>query len=87
MTTKKNTSPTRLLYSTFLRLHRSCFAFNQDFEMAFYFVCLGIFLDFFDGFFARLFHVSSPLGLQLDSFGRYGYQWCGAWFSNVSNDD
>jgi CDP-diacylglycerol--serine O-phosphatidyltransferase len=48
-------------------LHRSCFAFNQDFEMAFYFVCLGIFLDFFDGFFARLFHVSSPLGLQLDS--------------------
>lgn len=35
--------------------------------MAFYFVCLGIFLDFFDGFFARLFNVSSPLGLQLDS--------------------
>ena len=35
--------------------------------MAFYFVCLGIFLDFFDGFFARLFKVSSPLGLQLDS--------------------
>jgi CDP-diacylglycerol--serine O-phosphatidyltransferase len=30
-------------------------------------VCLGIFLDFFDGFFARLFKVSSPLGLQLDS--------------------
>jgi CDP-diacylglycerol--serine O-phosphatidyltransferase len=28
---------------------------------------LGIFLDFFDGFFARLFKVSSPLGLQLDS--------------------
>jgi hypothetical protein len=35
-----------------------------------------VFLDFFDGFFARLFHVSSPLGLQLDFFGRYGYQWC-----------
>jgi len=35
--------------------------------MAFYFVCLGIFFDFFDGFFARLFNVSSPLGLQLDS--------------------
>ena len=30
-------------------------------------VCLGIFLDFFDGFFARLFKVSGPLGLQLDS--------------------
>jgi CDP-diacylglycerol--serine O-phosphatidyltransferase len=43
------------------------FAFDQNFEMAFMFVALGIFFDFFDGFFARLFHVSSPLGLQLDS--------------------
>lgn len=43
------------------------FAFDQNFEMAFVFVALGIFFDFFDGFFARLFHVSSPLGLQLDS--------------------
>jgi CDP-diacylglycerol--serine O-phosphatidyltransferase len=30
-------------------------------------VSLGIFFDFFDGFFARLLQVSSPLGLQLDS--------------------
>lgn len=56
---------------TLLNLFSGCialvFAFNQDFEMAFYFVCLGIFLDFFDGFFARLFQVSSSLGLQLDS--------------------
>ncbi|MDH4404080.1 MAG: CDP-alcohol phosphatidyltransferase family protein [Flavobacterium sp.] len=43
------------------------FASNDNFEMAFFFVCLGIFFDFFDGFFARLFNVSSPLGLQLDS--------------------
>jgi CDP-diacylglycerol--serine O-phosphatidyltransferase len=43
------------------------FAMHRGFEMAFVFVCLGIFLDFFDGFFARLFKVSSPLGLQLDS--------------------
>lgn len=43
------------------------YAFAENFEMAFLFVCLGIFLDFFDGFFARLFKVSSPLGLQLDS--------------------
>ncbi len=43
------------------------FAAELNFEMAFYFVCLGIFFDFFDGFFARLFKVSSPLGLQLDS--------------------
>lgn len=43
------------------------FAFAANFEMAFLFVCGGIFLDFFDGFFARMFKVSSPLGLQLDS--------------------
>ncbi len=56
---------------TLLNLFCGCialvFAFQKQFEMAFLFVCLGIFLDFFDGFFARLFHVSSPLGLQLDS--------------------
>lgn len=43
------------------------FVSGQNYEMAFYMVCLGIFFDFFDGFFARLFKVSSPLGLQLDS--------------------
>jgi CDP-diacylglycerol---serine O-phosphatidyltransferase len=43
------------------------FVSKLNFEIAFLFVCLGIFLDFFDGFFARLFKVSSPLGLQLDS--------------------
>jgi CDP-diacylglycerol---serine O-phosphatidyltransferase len=43
------------------------FVSNNQFETAFYLVCLGIFLDFFDGFFARLYDVSSPLGLQLDS--------------------
>jgi CDP-diacylglycerol--serine O-phosphatidyltransferase len=43
------------------------FALGENFEMAFLFVALGIFLDFFDGFFARIFKVSSELGLQLDS--------------------
>jgi len=56
---------------TLLNLFCGCIALvfvaELNFEMAFYFVCLGIFLDFFDGFFARLFKVSSPLGLQLDS--------------------
>ncbi|MEN9447432.1 MAG: hypothetical protein RJA25_722, partial [Bacteroidota bacterium] len=56
---------------TLLNLFCGCialvFAVDMNFEMAFYFVCLGIFFDFFDGFFARLFKVSSPLGLQLDS--------------------
>jgi CDP-diacylglycerol---serine O-phosphatidyltransferase len=56
---------------TLLNLFCGCIAITfvskLQYEMAFYFVCLGIFLDFFDGFFARLFKVSSPLGLQLDS--------------------
>lgn len=56
---------------TMLNLFCGCIAIvfvaQLKFELAFYFVCLGIFLDFFDGFFARLFKVSSPLGLQLDS--------------------
>ena len=56
---------------TLLNLFCGCialvFAMESNFEMAFYFVCLGIFFDFFDGFFARMFKVSSPLGLQLDS--------------------
>ena len=56
---------------TLLNLFCGCiavvFVSESNFVMAFYFVCLGIFLDFFDGFFARLFKVSSPLGLQLDS--------------------
>lgn len=58
-------------FITLLNLFCGCialvFTFLHNFEYAFYFVCLGIFLDFFDGFFARLFHVSGPLGLQLDS--------------------
>lgn len=56
---------------TLLNLFCGCIALvsiaNGDFYGGFIFVCLGIFLDFFDGFFARLFKVSSPLGLQLDS--------------------
>ncbi len=56
---------------TLLNLLCGCIAIvfvaKLDYEMAFYFVSLGIFLDFFDGFFARLLNVASPLGLQLDS--------------------
>jgi CDP-diacylglycerol--serine O-phosphatidyltransferase len=42
-------------------------AADYKFDFAFYFVCLGIFFDFFDGFFARKFGVAGPLGVQLDS--------------------
>ncbi len=56
---------------TLLNLFCGCIAVvmvaNNEFQLAFSFVCLGIFFDFFDGFFARKFNVSSPLGLQLDS--------------------
>ena len=56
---------------TLLNLFCGCIAVvyiaKLEFEIAFYFVSLGIFFDFFDGFFARLFKVAGPLGLQLDS--------------------
>lgn len=56
---------------TMLNLFSGCVALimvmNFNFELAFYFVCLGIFFDFFDGFFARKFGVAGPLGVQLDS--------------------
>jgi CDP-diacylglycerol--serine O-phosphatidyltransferase len=64
---KKQVPNTITLLNLFCGCIALVFAFNKEFEMAFYFVSLGIFLDFFDGFFARLFQVSSPLGLQLDS--------------------
>jgi CDP-diacylglycerol--serine O-phosphatidyltransferase len=43
------------------------FAFNDDLITAGIFVAAGIFFDFFDGLFARLLKVSSPLGGELDS--------------------
>ena len=56
---------------TLLNLFCGCIAIvlvsDFNFEYAFYFVCLGIFFDFFDGFFARKFGVAGPLGVQLDS--------------------
>ena len=67
MTIKKHVPNVITLLNLFCGCIAMVFALNNDFELAFYFVSLGIFLDFFDGFFARLFQVSSPLGLQLDS--------------------
>lgn len=56
---------------TLLNLFCGCIAvvciFNFKIEWAFFFVSLGIFFDFFDGFFARKFGVAGPLGVQLDS--------------------
>ena len=67
MNIKKHIPNTITLLNLFCGCIALIFVSKDQFEMAFYFVCLGIFLDFFDGFFARLFKVSGPLGLQLDS--------------------
>jgi CDP-diacylglycerol--serine O-phosphatidyltransferase len=67
MNIKKHIPNTITLLNLFCGCIALIFVSNDQFEMAFLFVCLGIFLDFFDGFFARLFKVSGPLGLQLDS--------------------
>jgi CDP-diacylglycerol--serine O-phosphatidyltransferase len=56
---------------TMLNLFSGCVALvmvaDSKFDLAFLFVSLGIFFDFFDGFFARKFNVAGPLGVQLDS--------------------
>lgn len=58
-------------FLTLLNLFCGCiavvFVSVRLFDYAFFFVCLGIFFDFFDGFLARKFGVSGPLGVQLDS--------------------
>ena len=43
------------------------YAFYYDFEWALAFISLGAVFDFFDGMSARLLHVSSPIGKELDS--------------------
>ena len=45
----------------------SVLATLNQFDAAFLVVLLGVFFDLFDGLVARLFNVSSKLGLQLDS--------------------
>ena len=43
------------------------YAFESDFGMALLFIVIGAVFDFFDGMVARLLHVSSPIGKELDS--------------------
>lgn len=44
-----------------------CYAFVHDPKMALVFIIIGAVFDFFDGMAARLLHVSSPIGKELDS--------------------
>lgn len=43
------------------------FAFQGEFRMALLFIVTGAVFDFFDGMVARVLHVSSPIGKELDS--------------------
>ena len=43
------------------------FAFGGDMDMAFLFIIIGALFDFCDGLSARLLHVGSPIGKELDS--------------------
>lgn len=43
------------------------YAFDDNILMAFIWVCIGIFFDYWDGFVARILNVKSEMGLQLDS--------------------
>ncbi|MBQ7513979.1 MAG: CDP-alcohol phosphatidyltransferase family protein [Prevotella sp.] len=43
------------------------YAFQGCYEMALLFIVIGAVFDFFDGMSARLLHVSSPIGKELDS--------------------
>lgn len=56
---------------TGLNLFSGCisivFAFQQNFEWAFYFILFAAIFDFFDGMAARALKVSSPIGKELDS--------------------
>ncbi len=43
------------------------FAFKSDYDTSLLFIVIGAIFDFFDGMTARLLHVSSPIGKELDS--------------------
>ena len=67
MSIKKHIPNIVTLGNLFCGTLATIFAVGGHFEMTALFVALGIFLDFFDGFFARIFKVSGELGKQLDS--------------------
>lgn len=58
-------------FTTACNLFSGCIAavmaFQANYEAAILFIILGATFDFFDGMLARLFHVSGPLGKELDS--------------------
>ena len=67
MSIKKHIPNIVTLGNLFCGTLATIFAVGGHFEMTALFVVLGIFFDFFDGFFARVLKVSGELGKQLDS--------------------
>ena len=67
MTIKKYIPNTFTMANIMCGCLATLFAINNQLDWAAGFVVVGVFFDFFDGFFARLFKVQSELGLQLDS--------------------
>ncbi|MBT7896417.1 MAG: CDP-diacylglycerol--serine O-phosphatidyltransferase [Flavobacteriales bacterium] len=66
-TLKRNIPNFITLSNLFCGLLSIIYAFNNQLTLAAIFIFLGIFLDFFDGFFARLLKIENNFGLQLDS--------------------
>uniref|UniRef100_UPI00404B440A CDP-alcohol phosphatidyltransferase family protein n=1 Tax=Gelidibacter sp. TaxID=2018083 RepID=UPI00404B440A len=67
MSVKHHIPNTLTLLNLFSGSVAAILAVQNHFVAAAFFVFLGIFFDFFDGFAARKLNVQSPLGLQLDS--------------------
>ncbi|WP_159947737.1 CDP-alcohol phosphatidyltransferase family protein [Polaribacter septentrionalilitoris] len=67
MNIKKHIPNLLTLGNLFCGTVATIFAVQSNFFAAAFFVVLGIFFDFFDGFAARLLNVSGELGKQLDS--------------------
>ena len=67
MNCKKHIPNTITLLNQFSGIIACIFAYDSRFDMALLFVLIGATLDFMDGAVARLLHVSSPLGKELDS--------------------
>ena len=67
MNCKKHIPNSITLLNQFSGIIACIFAYNSRFDLALLFVLIGATLDFMDGAVARLLHVSSPLGKELDS--------------------
>lgn len=67
MSLKKSIPNTITLLNLLSGLVAVMFAAINQLEIAAYFVLIGIFFDYFDGFAARIFQVEGELGKQLDS--------------------